>query len=89
MTITLTRHRIILFPAVVINAVIPKFYTNLALWSAREFPSRIYNWFAFSTAMIVAEIPIATLCAVIYWVCPVFLSSHHRCYHVKIDSLTS
>ncbi|KAL8947098.1 MAG: hypothetical protein Q9222_006581, partial [Ikaeria aurantiellina] len=62
-----TAFLICLIPATVVNAVVPKFYTNLALWMARENPSRIYNWFAFCTASVVTEIPISILSAVIYW----------------------
>jgi ABC-type multidrug transport system permease subunit len=40
---------------------------NRALWEAREYPSRIYGWFAFCTANIVCEIPMAIVSSVIYW----------------------
>jgi ABC-type multidrug transport system permease subunit len=40
----------------------------MALWQAREYPSRIYGWFAFTTAQVVAEVPWAILSAVIYFV---------------------
>jgi ATP-binding cassette, subfamily G (WHITE), member 2, SNQ2 len=40
----------------------------MALWQAREYPSRIYGWFAFTTAQVVAEIPIAIVGAFLYWV---------------------
>ena len=63
-----TAFLILLIPPTVVNAVVPKFYTNMALWEARENPSRIYNWFAFSTASVVTEIPISILSAVVYWV---------------------
>lgn len=62
-----TSFLIILIPPTVVNAVVPKFYQNLALWMARENPSRIYNWIAFSTASVVTEIPIAIISSVIYW----------------------
>lgn len=62
-----TSFLIILIPPTVVNAVVPKFYTNLALWLARENPSRIYNWFAFCTASVVTEIPISIVSSVIYW----------------------
>ncbi|KAI4287079.1 MAG: hypothetical protein L6R35_003666 [Caloplaca aegaea] len=62
-----TSFLIILIPPTVVNAVVPKFYGNLSLWLARERPSRIYDWLAFCTASIVAEIPISLLSAVIYW----------------------
>lgn len=63
-----TSFLIILIPPTIVNAVVPKFYQNRALWEARELPSRIYGWVAFCTANIVAEIPIAIVGAVIYWV---------------------
>ncbi|KAF9892548.1 hypothetical protein FE257_001657 [Aspergillus nanangensis] len=58
---------IILIPPIVLNSVVPKFYINRALWEAREYPSRIYGWFAFCTASIVCEIPMAIISALIYW----------------------
>ena len=42
-----TSFLIILIPPTIVNAVVPKFYQNMALWQARELPSRIYGWFAF------------------------------------------
>jgi len=58
---------IIVMPPIIVNGVLPKFYMNRAIWEARELPSRIYGWFAFCTANIVAEIPMAIVCASIYW----------------------
>lgn len=63
-----TAFLIILIPPTVVNGVVPKFYQNLALWEARELPSRIYGWVAFCTAQVVAELPIAVVSAFIYWV---------------------
>jgi ATP-binding cassette subfamily G (WHITE) protein 2 (SNQ2) len=54
-------------PPTIVNAVVPKFYQNMSLWMAREHPSRIYNWIAFCTANIVAELPWAILGGVLYW----------------------
>ena len=62
-----TAFLIVLIPATVVNGVVPKFYQNLALWQAREHPSRIYNWVAFCTATVLTEIPISIVMAVIYW----------------------
>ncbi|KAI6784149.1 uncharacterized protein J7T54_004695 [Emericellopsis cladophorae] len=59
---------IVTIPPTIVNGVVPKFYTNLALWQAREYPSRIYGWVAFCTANIVAEIPGAIVSSVLYWV---------------------
>ncbi|KAE8397213.1 ABC-2 type transporter-domain-containing protein [Aspergillus pseudonomiae] len=58
---------IILIPPIVLNSIVPKFYINRALWEAREYPSRIYGWFAFCTANVVCEIPMAIVSALIYW----------------------
>ena len=52
-----TSFLILTLPPTVVNAVVPKFFQNMALWQARELPSRIYGWFPFCTAMVVAEIP--------------------------------
>lgn len=62
-----TAFLVLTIPPTIVNAVVPKFYQNLALWQARELPSRIYGWIPFCTAMVVAEIPIAIVGAVIYW----------------------
>lgn len=62
-----TTFLILLIPPTIVNGVVPKFFQNRALWEAREHPSRIYNWFAFCTANIVAEIPMAIIGALIYW----------------------
>jgi len=62
-----TSFLIVLIPPTVVNAVVPKFYQNMALWEARENPSRIYGWFAFCTASVVTEIPISILSSVLYW----------------------
>lgn len=59
---------ILIIPPTVVNAVVPKFYQNMALWESRENPSRIYNWVAFCTASVVTEIPISIISAIIYWV---------------------
>ena len=63
-----TAFLIVLIPPTVVNAVLPKFYQNMALWMVRENPSKTYNWFAFCTASIVTEIPIAIITSIIYWV---------------------
>lgn len=57
----------IMIPPILVNTTVPKFYTNLALWEAREYPSRIYGWIAFSTANIICEIPCAIITGLIYW----------------------
>ncbi|KAK2781853.1 hypothetical protein FQN53_000280 [Emmonsiellopsis sp. PD_33] len=59
---------IILLPPIFMNGILPKFFMNRTLWEAREQPSRIYGWFAFCTANVVAEIPAAVVTSIIYWV---------------------
>lgn len=58
---------IVTIPPTIVNAVVPKFDDNLALWQAREYPARIYGWVAFCTANILAEIPTAVVSALLYW----------------------
>ncbi|KAF2876506.1 ABC drug exporter AtrF [Massariosphaeria phaeospora] len=62
-----TSFLIVMLPPTIVNAVVPKFYTNMSLWQTRELPSRIYGWFAFTTAQVVAEVPIAIVSSVLYW----------------------
>lgn len=59
---------ILVIPPTIVNGVVPKFFQNMMLWQARELPSRIYGWFAFTTAMIVGEIPISIVGSVLYFV---------------------
>ncbi|KAI1749954.1 ABC-2 type transporter-domain-containing protein [Xylaria castorea] len=58
---------IVTIPPTIVNAVLPKFFGNMALWEAREYPSRVYGWVAFCTANIVAEIPAAIVSGTLYW----------------------
>lgn len=62
-----TSFLIITIPPTIVNGVLPKFFENLDLWEAREYPSRIYGWVAFCTANIVAEIPSAIIAGTLYW----------------------
>ncbi|KAJ5112926.1 hypothetical protein N7456_001460 [Penicillium angulare] len=56
-----------------INAISMRFIMNRDLWLAREGPSGIYNWIAFSTAQIVSEIPYAIVGAVVFYVLYYFM----------------
>ncbi|KAK5221115.1 ATP-binding cassette transporter snq2 [Exophiala xenobiotica] len=58
---------VLLIPPTIVNGVVPKFYQARSLWEAREYPSRIYGWIAFCTAQVVAEIPMAIVSSVVYW----------------------
>lgn len=50
-----------------VGAVALRFHMNKQLWETREYPSRIYGSFAFSTAQIIPEIPFAILGSIIYY----------------------
>ncbi|ROV88366.1 hypothetical protein VPNG_10268 [Cytospora leucostoma] len=56
-----------ILPPAIVNTVLPKFLTNMGIWQAREHPSRIYGWFAFTTAQVLAELPMAVVCSVLYF----------------------
>ncbi|GKT48118.1 brefeldin A resistance protein [Colletotrichum spaethianum] len=58
---------IFFIPPTVVNSVVLKFFQNRGLWEDRELPSRTYGWVAFCTANVVCEIPMAIVCATIYW----------------------
>lgn len=60
---------IVIIPPTIVNGVLPKFYSALALWQTREYPSRIYSWPAFCTAQVVAEVPMAVISGTLYWIC--------------------
>ncbi|KAH0596640.1 hypothetical protein MHUMG1_05758 [Metarhizium humberi] len=62
-----TSFLILLIPPTVLNAILPKFYMDRALWEAREYPSRIYGWVAFCSASVLSEIPGSLLAGVVYW----------------------
>ncbi|KAK5625343.1 hypothetical protein RRF57_001059 [Xylaria bambusicola] len=62
-----TSFLIVTIPPTVVNAVLPKFFQNMALWEAREYPARVYGWVAFCTANILAEVPAAIISGTLYW----------------------
>ncbi|KAI0404625.1 ABC-2 type transporter-domain-containing protein [Xylaria palmicola] len=62
-----TSFLIVTIPPTIVNGVLPKFFANMALWEAREYPSRVYGWAAFCTANILAEIPAAIVSGTLYW----------------------
>ena len=62
-----TSFLILMLPPAAVNAVVPKFYMNRALWEFRELPARIYGWVAFCTASAVTEIPVAIVSGTIYF----------------------
>jgi hypothetical protein len=56
-----------------INAISMRFILNRDIWLAREGPSGVYSWVAFSTAQIVAEIPYAIIGGVVFFVLYYFM----------------
>ncbi|KAJ2984402.1 hypothetical protein NUW58_g6076 [Xylaria curta] len=62
-----TSYLILIIPPAIVNTVLPKFFSNMTLWEAREYPSRVYGWVAFCTANIIAEIPAAIVAGTLYW----------------------
>lgn len=62
-----TAYIMVTMPPTIVNSVVSNFYRNLALWQVREHPSRIYGWVAFTTAQVIAKIPIAVVCSVLYF----------------------
>jgi ABC-type multidrug transport system ATPase subunit len=47
----------------------PLFIERRDLYEAREKKSKMYSWIAFTTGLIVSEIPYLCMCAVLYYVC--------------------
>jgi len=47
-----TSFLIIVIPPTIVNSVVPKFFSNMALWQARELPSRIYGYESYLTALL-------------------------------------
>lgn len=47
----------------------PLFISRRDIFETREKKSKTYSWFAFTTGLIVSEMPYLVLCAVIYFVC--------------------
>ncbi|GLI77982.1 hypothetical protein PoHVEF18_006279 [Penicillium ochrochloron] len=56
-----------------INAISMRFIMNRDIWLAREGPSGVYNWIAFSTAQIISEIPYTIVGGVIFYVLYYFM----------------
>lgn len=57
----------ILLPPAIVNALIPVYFDFAALFNTREGPSRIYSWYSFLTAFVIAETPYALFNALVYW----------------------
>lgn len=57
----------------IINAVSFRFIINREIWMAREGPSGVYGWIAFSSAQIISEIPYSMIGSVIFFVLYYFM----------------
>ncbi|PGH03704.1 hypothetical protein AJ79_07286 [Helicocarpus griseus UAMH5409] len=51
-----------------VNGTSMKFIANRDMWQEREYPSRIYGWFSFTTAQVLSEIPYAFVGGVVFYV---------------------
>jgi ABC-type multidrug transport system permease subunit len=47
----------------------PLFIERRDIYEAREKKSKMYSWVAFTTGLIISEIPYLCVCAVLYYVC--------------------
>jgi ABC-type multidrug transport system ATPase subunit len=56
-----------------INAISMRFIMNRDIWLAREGPSGVYDWIAFSTAQIISEIPYTIVGGVIFYMLYYFM----------------
>jgi ABC-type multidrug transport system permease subunit/ABC-type multidrug transport system ATPase subunit len=52
-----------------INQLQPLFLQRRAVFETREKKSSMYSWFAFTTALVVSEMPYLCICAFLYFVC--------------------
>ncbi|KAK2626262.1 hypothetical protein QTJ16_004524 [Diplocarpon rosae] len=52
-----------------LNQLQPLFIERRDIFETREAKSKIYSWFAFTTAVVASEIPYLCVCAVLYFVC--------------------
>lgn len=53
----------------VINQLQPLFIQRRDIYEAREKKSKMYSWIAFTTGLIVSELPYLCICAVLYFFC--------------------
>ncbi|KAI4853488.1 hypothetical protein E4T44_00808 [Aureobasidium sp. EXF-8845] len=53
----------------VINQLQPLFIERRDIFETREKKSKMYSWYAFTTGLIVSEVPYLCLCAVLYFAC--------------------
>lgn len=82
---------IVLLVNTIVNTILARFFFARLLWESREGPSRTYGWVALCTASIVAEIPGALACGVLYFAIWYWLSglpAGEAAGHVFLSLLT-
>ncbi|KAL9596515.1 MAG: hypothetical protein Q9219_005736 [cf. Caloplaca sp. 3 TL-2023] len=52
----------------IVNTILIRFFVARLYWEFREGPSKIYSWVALCNASVLAELPGALICGVIYYV---------------------
>ena len=52
----------------IVNTILARFFFERLFWEAREGPTRTYSWVALCNASILAEIPGALICGVVYYI---------------------
>lgn len=51
----------------IVNTILARFFFARLYWEVREGPARAYNWIALCNASILAELPGALICGVLYY----------------------
>ncbi len=51
----------------IVNTILLRFFVTRIYWEYREGPSKIYSWVALCNASILAELPGALVCGVVYY----------------------
>ncbi|KAL1636943.1 ATP-binding cassette transporter snq2 [Diplodia intermedia] len=63
----------------------PRFLEARSIFESRESNSKIYSWFAFTTAAIVSEIPYRLVAGTIYWACWYFPPNFPRDTYTSVS----
>lgn len=58
----------------IVNTILARFFFARLMWEIREGPSQAYGWIALYSASILAEIPAALVCGIVYCLIWYFLS---------------
>lgn len=58
----------------IVNTILARFFFARLTWEIREGPSQAYGWIALCSASILAEIPTALVCGILYYLIWYFLS---------------